>query len=335
MIMLQVKYLNQMQKNKGVCVMEYKEFYIADILDNAETVLTDITYSDTVTIMTGHECDDVLRYRHGDKKVYFNTRYFKNNDMEDAVMMLQRYWQNYLLINMESIRRIYRALVAEKYNPLFNVEEHSHESTRHSGEEYNTTNSQHKIENELIYSGTETESFSGNGTKNDTNTKTGSNSSTNTRTGQLTESTTNGGDETDTKKVFAYNVTDTGADDEKNIHTVNTVSTKTSVYDNLKDVNTTSYDNLTDTGVSSYNDTNTNERSFTDRKDSTNLNETTTDTHRKYYEDYGYDIIREREGNIGITSSMELATQECKMRDKYKVVLFIIDGFIDFLPISF
>ena len=135
--------------------------------------------------------------------------------------------------------------------------------------------------------------------------------------------------------MFAYNVTDTGADDEKNIHSVNTVSTKTSVYDNLKDVNTTSYDNLTDTGVSSYNDSNTNERSFTDRKDSTNLNETTTDTHRKYYKDYGYDTVRDREGNIGITSSMELATQECEMRDKYKVVLFIIDGFVDFLPISF
>lgn len=260
----------------------------------------------------GHVMERILRVRDGRRELQdFVELDYPTDDayltaltaaVKDNIDML-------FIVNDESYSRIYRALVTEDYNPLWNVDgKETLEYTRdNTGTQDNTVDHTGTQGNARTNTGTQTNKLENRGTQTNVTSNTGTQTDSTTHTGTQTNTDATGSTNTEYKTTF-----DSSSEKE----------TQKNVVQNTG--NTTRSDNLTDSHTRTDNLSENNTR--TDNLDETatrtdNLTENMTRTDNLKDAAKRTDNLKEtytetkiRGGNIGLTMPNQLIEGELSVR---------------------
>lgn len=260
----------------------------------------------------------VLKMEQGGREI-FNRILRDSEDENDLLHNLKDHIDMVFSVNTWKYKKLYDVYIAE-YNPLWNVEG-TEKLTIHREEEGTREGSNDKTGyDELKRTGTETTAYTGSESiaksGHDSLTKTGK--ETNEKTGSFSEA--NSGSIQEARTTFD---SDTDYDTNKTTDT----TTKTTTYSSTNPVT----DELSFTQRKDQTDYNSSDtHSFTNRQDQLTNNTTDKTTYNSSNSiDEGTTgtldevQIRERGGNIGVTSSMELINQQIDMADRLPLLRII------------
>ena len=229
--------------------------------------------------------DDMLWLYYGDRVVFFNNR-FPDNDDNTTINNILRSWVIMLKSKAHNYERLYN-LYMEDYNPLWNVD----------GVTGTVAQDDHTGTDTRKKTGTDTLRQTG----TDTRAATGTDSTDIITSDDLIKSgnETNqaSGNDTNVKQVATFDSNDNFVNSEKNTYTNGKLDTHT--YNNVTDARdiSTSHD-------TTYGRTDTNTKNLTDSQEYN-----TTDLDTRNLTDKHVDMVI-RQGNIGVTSSQSLWTEE-------------------------
>lgn len=195
---------------------------------------------------------------------------------ENDITFFDDAWKAYFIMNADNFQRIYDGLLIE-YNPVENYDKHSTITTEYKGSE----------KDELTKAGSEKDEL----------TRTGSEKTENSYTGKERNTVTNPAD--------GYNdITSTAVAPEDSESYFNKEKT-TSHIDHREDISEMEYENRKDTSETSFTDRkDTQETSFINRKD----------TNEKTFQDREDEVNEYTHGNIGVSESSEILSNEIQMR---------------------
>ena len=318
--------------------MRYKTYSMVSLLkDDEQSYQVNITNSDgqTVPLFTNAQFRNMIKFRFASYELicpkYYDEESGKYEDIietkADAISMLHELFDMWVADRKPAFEKLYQALRA-KYNPIWNVDGVTGTVSENAKSGYDN----------IEHAGTDTVTNSG----KDTNTKTGNETvegsgddkveteydSFINRTGNETESTE--GTEADTTQVTTFD-NNTWMDKEKVTKDYGdalqgTQKVFTRQYDDVKDTH-----DGTDTETTTYGKTETHTyNSVKDELSHGKVEETEYDSSSKttYNNKDNYVEMVIRQGNIGVTSTQSLITEQVRLTSLDQIVYMAINDFI-------
>ena len=233
------------------------------------------------------------------------------SNVEMAYREFYKAWSLFCKDNKRNFGTLYDSIF-QKYNPISNYDKHSHITLDYKGKETDDT----------TYAGQETDTLTKSGKELRTETPTGSETDTVTMKGK--EKTTNvNGAKTDTTQVSSFDSGNSEWLNKEKVDGAQSTDTSETEYGSSgstrQDTNVKTFTNRkTEDELSFTNRQDTNTKSFTNRKDTTEKSYTNRQDETN---EYTY-------GNIGVTTTQQMAVSSFQLADLAHLREYIVNEFV-------